>query len=48
MNKIHNKSVVYFVGYFYIMDMINAWTMEHIEMLTVVKQARKVSSDREQ
>jgi hypothetical protein len=36
VNKIHHKFGVHFVGYLYIMYLINARTMERIEMLTVV------------
>jgi len=36
VNKINHKFGVHFVGYLYIMDLINARKMEHSEMLTVV------------
>jgi hypothetical protein len=31
VNKIHHKYLGAFVGYLYILDLINAWKMEHIK-----------------
>jgi len=32
MNKVHHKYQSEFVGYLYILDLINTWKMEHIKV----------------